>query len=84
MFLVFWGGQAHVELPNDGERILVGLVLPAHPFEVFVYFVVTCVVAHHSSALCGVPFRPALPLFATGLVGSVLLGWRRKKTTIAT
>ena len=30
-----------------------------------------------------VPLPAALPLFATGLVGLVLLGWRRKKKTAA-
>ena len=30
-----------------------------------------------------VPIPPALPLFASGLVGLVLLGWRRKKKTAA-
>jgi hypothetical protein len=30
-----------------------------------------------------VPLPSALPLFATGLVGLVLLGWRRKKRTTA-
>jgi hypothetical protein len=30
-----------------------------------------------------VPLPGALPLFATGLAGLCLLGWRRKKKTIA-
>jgi len=42
------GGQPRVELPDNSERILVCLTLPAHAFEVLVDLVVACVVAHEA------------------------------------
>jgi hypothetical protein len=36
--------------------------------------------ATFTATVSAVPLPAALPLFATGLVGLGLLGWRRKKT----
>ena len=36
-----------------------------------------------SSSVSAVPLPAALPLFASGLVGLGLLGWRRKRKAIA-
>jgi hypothetical protein len=36
------------------------------------------------AAIAPTPLPPTLPLFATGLAGLGLLGWRRKKKTAAT